>query len=111
MARAEPEFQILLRDEKFGIDMDTLEAIVCTSCGAVNRAPGARLQAGARPTCGSCRRPLFSGEPYDIGSAAEFDRLIAKTSVPVLVDFWAPLCGPSKMMADHKLEQARFKLE
>jgi thioredoxin 2 len=87
--------------------MTTSRQIVCGYCGKVNRLPGDRAPGAAR--CGSCHQAIFSGHPIEVNEAG-FDRHVANSDIPVLVDVWAPWCGPCRSMAP-MFERAAKELE
>jgi thioredoxin 2 len=65
--------------------------IACPHCAGLNRIPAEKR--AAAPVCGKCKQPLFSGEPVEITSA-NFDNLVQKSELPIVLDFWASWCGP-----------------
>lgn len=81
--------------------------VLCPTCRKLNRVPPERLTEQAN--CGNCHRPLFAGHPVEVNEE-EFQAHVRRDDLPLLVDMWAPWCGPCRMMAPH-FERAAALLE
>lgn len=79
----------------------------CSSCGQMNRIDESRLQQGIQPKCGKCKEPLSIGSPVITVTDFNFSQIVENAKKPVLIDFWAPWCGPCHMLSPVVEELAR----
>ena len=87
--------------------MTSTVIVACNHCQTLNRAPDEKVVSG--PNCGACGKPLFGQAPVQLKEST-FERQVMKTTIPVVVDFWAAWCGPCKVMAP-QFEHAAKLLE